>query len=320
MRWAGGVMRLAQRSALGLTVCLSVGAGCAGSRDGRASDEAAGEALTLAFAWPRDLAAEVEVERIRIQQDQRGETKRVIRARYRVRSEPQADALRVVSEDPRVTSIDGRAVSDSAAGGTERAKATLGPLAPTLRVDHDGRVLEVEGLEALRQQAVQAVARATPRVALQADEIARTAITPEKLSEHWVAAVQRWVGLEVQLGTTHELQLEDGRPGTLEVSQRVTCFPGAQESRCIRLRLASSREGDAGSAELRSTFLELLSQIGASPADASLAVETHEELEVRTEPERLVPHFVRMRREMRVDGGERGSARRVVQTEHVYRY
>ena len=102
-------------------------------------------------------------------------------------------------------------------------------------------------------------------------------------------------------------------------------FPGAEERPWIRLRLESWPEGDAGTAERQSALRDVLPQLGAAefPAEAIKAVEMREELDLRTEPVRLVPHFVRTRRETRIEAehaGERGSLSRVEETEHRYRY
>jgi hypothetical protein len=69
----------------------------------------------------------------------------------------------------------------------------------------------------------------------------------------------------------------------------------------------------------------MIAQLGAPelPAHAIVAVEMREELELLTEPERLIPHLVRTRRETRIEvehAGERGSLVRVDETEHRYRY
>ena len=76
---------------------------------------------------------------------------------------------------------------------------------------------------------------------------------------------------------------------------------------------------DAVAQLIQSAARELAGQLGAGelPADAALSVEMREEVELVTEPERLVPHFVRVRRERRIEAehaGERRSALRIDET------
>jgi hypothetical protein len=320
----GVVVATRLRPALGIA-CLALASSCAGP-GAEPGGEVPGE-LTLTFAWPSDLRADVEVKRLRVREGERGTSSRAIEARYRLRTEPRPDSLRVVSEDLRVTSIDGRVASESLRDASEGADAAVAAFAPTLRVDAEGHVLEVEGLAALRRRTAEQIAQASPRAASQAAQIAEMAITPATLSEHWGAAVESWVGLEVEPGARYDMEVNDARPGTLEVSERVACFPGDEGTGCLRLVLESwlDAEHDAAQQEIQSAARELVGQLGAGelPADAALSVEMREEVELVTEPERLVPHFVRVRRERRIEAehaGERRSALRIDETEHRYRY
>ena len=307
--------------------CFVLAVSCASPGPGTGGDELPGEALALRFAWPPELSADVEVKRLRVREGEREASSRLIEARYRMRTEPRPDSLRVVSEDLRVTSVDGRATSESLGDGKEGADAAIAALAPTLRVDAEGHVLEVEGLEALRRQTAERLAQASPQAAAQAARIAELTITPEALSEHWGAAVESWVGLEVEPGARYDMEVNDARPGTLEISERVACFEGDADTGCLRLRLESWLDADEGAAQqqIQSAGRELVGQLGGGelPADAAVSVEVREEIELVTEPERLVPHFVRVRRERRIEAehaGERRSALRIDETEHRYRY
>lgn len=317
-------MRSRQLSALLFATFLAL-AGCAGPTSETAASEPAGDALTLAFGWPTDLAAVVDVKRLNVRDDGRTNPEHLVELRYRLRTEPYPGALRIVSEGVQVTSIDGRTSSGSSLDGVEGAEATVVALAPTLRVDADGTVLEVEGLEALRRQTAERIAAASPRARAQADRIAQLTITPEKLSEHWAAAVESWVGMEVELGASYEMEVNEARPGTLEVSERVPCFEGASDTLCVRLRLESWLDPDAGAAEFQSAARGVLAQLGGPelPLDALRSVELRETIDLVTEPERLIPHFVRVRRETRFEAeaaGEKRSLSRIDETQHRYRY
>lgn len=321
----GVVVATGLTSALRLA-CLVLAPSCAGP-GADPGGELPGEALTLRFAWPADLRADVEVKRVRVRQGEREESSRVIEARYRLRTEAQPDALRIVSEHLKITSTDGRAVSGPPLDWIHGADPTLAALAPTLRIDGEGTLLEVEGIEALRRQTAERIAQASPQAASRAARIAEMAITPETLAEHWGAAVESWVGLEVEPGARYDMEVNDARPGTLEVSERVACFDGDEGTGCLRLRLESRLDAadDAAQQQIRSAARELAGELGGGelPADTALSVELREEIELVTEPERLVPHFVRVRRERRIEAdhaGERRSALRIDETEHRYRY
>ena len=264
----------------------------------RAGPAASGEILTLSFAWPRDLAAEVELKRVSIRDDGRSNPQHVVEARYRLRTESQAGGLRIVSEGLRITRIDGRPEGTPAVTGLGDAEATAALLAPTLRVDAEGRVLEVEGLDELRRRMAAGIAAASPQAAPRAEQIARIALSPERLSEHWASAVESWVGMELELGATYAMEVNEARPGTLEVSERMACFPGGAINRCVQLRLESWLDGEMGTAQLQSQARDLLGQLGAPdlPVEALRSLELRESVELLTEPERLIPHFVRSRR------------------------
>jgi hypothetical protein len=259
-------------SAVGLCALL----GCAGSPGKPARDAAAGEVVTLAFAWPADLVADVDVKRVRTSDEAGTKRERVIEARYRLRTEPRPGALRVVSEDLRVISIDGRPVNASPAG-VAGADTSLAALAPTLQVDAEGHVVEVEGLSELRRQLGALIAGSAPEAAPRAEQIAGLALSPEKLSEHWTTAVESWVGMELELGASYEMEFDEGQPGTLEVSERLPCSATDGERRCVRLLLESSLGGEAGTETLRSQARDVTGQIGATDVPA----EVFESMEMR---------------------------------------
>lgn len=310
---------------------LCTAAGCTGpagessataSAAGSAATASAAEELTLSFAWPGDLTAVVDVKRVRFRDDGRSDLERVVEARYRIRTEPQLGGLRIVSEGLQITRVDGRLVMNAAVDDPE---ATAALLVPTLRVDAEGKVLEVEGLEGLRRQTAERIAAESPQAAAQAEWIARMALSPEKLTEHWTSAVESWVGMELEVGATYEMEVNEARPGTLEVSERMPCLPGGAAGRCLQLRLESWLDGEAGAAQVGPLARELAAQLGAPelPPDSLRLVEMREVVELVTEPERLVPHLVRTRRETRFEvaaGGERRSMTRIDETEHRYRY
>ena len=127
--------------------------GCAGTPAGDAGDlaPAASEVQTLTFAWPDDLEADVEVRTVRIQDDGRARSERAIDARYRLRSEPRGESLRIVSEGLTLASVDGQPQTQRPADtADDPAGAAL--LAPTVLVHRDGTLLEVEGIPELRRE------------------------------------------------------------------------------------------------------------------------------------------------------------------------
>lgn len=324
MRHAGGAVGVAAAA------LLDALAGCAGSPGGAASaaPAASGEILTLAFAWPRDLTAEVELKRVSIRSDGRSDPQHVVEAHYRLRTESQGGGLRIVSEGLQIARIDGRPEVGPAATGLDDAEVMAALLAPTLRVDAEGSVLEVEGLEAMRRRMAESIAAANPQATPRAEQIARIALSPERLSEHWTSAVEFWIGMELEVGATYEMEVEvagETRPGTLEVSERVACFPGGARGRCVRLLLESWLDPDAGTAQFQSLARDLATQLGASdlPDDTLRSLEQRETVDLLTEPDRLIPHLVRARRETRFEietENERRAVSKIDETEHRYRY
>jgi hypothetical protein len=304
--------------------------GCAGSPTGeeREAPSATGEARTLTFAWPEDLEADVEVRKLRSGNNGRSRFERVIEGRYRLRTEPRGDALRVASEGLELTNLDGQRQTKSPADAIDDAAASV-LLAPTLLVDRDGTLREVEGIQELRRQVAERIAaKLAPEMADRAEGIAARVLSQEKLSELWSTAVETWIGMEVEPGEAYETEVEEGgysRPGSLEVSEPIACASGEGDSPCLRLVLETWLNGENGDPSVVSSARELFAELGAAlPEDASIRMtEWRDTVELVTEPERLIPHRVRWRREMRFDfdvSGEQFSLSRIDETEHRYRY
>jgi hypothetical protein len=227
--------------------------------------------VTLRFAWPLPVDGQCATVARRIE----GSGTQVLRTTSRVRARAEGDQVRVDTVDVEVPA--------------EASAALLG-LAETWRaerlVDAQGRLLRVQPLD--------------PN--LGAAE--RTAITMH-LAQRWQSLVSAWAGRSLPLDATYSAtapeQTAEG-PVRLQIAiradGRVPCEPGAEDARCVRLRILSQpTEGD-GPAVARLVARELL------PADAFALYEpsrvrafaTQTTVVLVTDPDTLLPRRVTERR------------------------
>jgi hypothetical protein len=276
----------------------------------------------LTYAWSAGMAAEVFVRTTRIRADGREQPQRSIETRHRIRTEPHPRGLRVVADAFEILRIDGR----EASGPTPFDHPAAAFLAPTLVVGGDGQVVEVEGLAALRAS-LAARAAGDAKSGVRAERVAELAASPERLTAHWAHAVGLWIGRTVKPGKVYAVVSRSGgesRPASIHVSEPVRCFEEDPVPRCLRLVLESSSSGREGRKETRDRVRALSSELGVAdlPVDAIRSAEELETISVVTEPERLVPHSVQVRRERRIelDDGTSRTLQAIDETQHLYRW
>jgi len=274
---------------LGWTVALCLLGGCAGSTKSPEPEPAAprgsaltGELVDLHFAWPVGLTARVEYQ-------ERGESKTlqgvetvVFRSSHRMRVEQADDGIRVIHDEfslEPVTSAEGAKSPDNSsqqdALETEPDQP-VGDLLPDLIVDRTGRLVRITGTDRLRADALERMSKGTEPSAESRARLERFithAVSDDALTERatrdWNALVSFWAGERLAVGVTSAALGGGGAPGQLSVTPRVPCAAGDRAAKCVRIELESHP-----TPELRQTILLV------------------------TEPDRLVPHEVRVGNEV----------------------
>jgi hypothetical protein len=158
----------------------------------------------------------------------------------------------------------------------------VGDLLPDLIVDHTGKLLRIEGLERLRTEALarmSAGVEETPESRARLERwIARTvsesALTQRALRD-WSALVSAWAGAQLAVGVASLRAAGGGSApgapssGQISVTPRVPCYDDDRAKGCVRIELETHP-----APEVRNTVLLI------------------------TEPDRLVPHDLRVASEI----------------------
>ena len=272
---------------------LVVLSGCAGSVSSPApkagtSEVSAptGEIIELHFAWPVGLTAQVEFQESREANAPPGMESIVFRSRHRMRVEPAEEGIRVVHDQFSLEPATSAEGAKSPSGSSPRDSletepdAQVGDLLPDFIVDHTGKLLRIAGTDRLRADALERMASGTEESAESRARLERYiahAISDVELTQRaardWNALVSFWVGARLAAGVTSSPGTGGGAnatgSGQVTVTPRVPCDPGDHSATCVRIELESRP-----SPELRNTVLLV------------------------TEPDRLVPHELRVGNEI----------------------
>jgi hypothetical protein len=269
------------------TVAFGLLTACAGSAPApnaatSATSTATGELIDLHFAWPVGLTAQVEYQQEGEARTPHGPESIVFRSSHRMRVEQAEEGIRVVHDEfslQPVTSAEG-AKSSGRTGPQDPLETEpagqVGDLLPDLIVDRTGNLLRIGGTDRLRQEALERMATGTeqsPESRARLEHWIAHAVSDVELTERakrdWSALVSFWVGARLPVGVTESPAANGGAASRVSVTPRVPCDAGDRSSRCVRIELETRP-----APELRHTILLV------------------------TEPERLVPHELRVGNEI----------------------
>jgi hypothetical protein len=296
------------------------------------------ETLTLRYAWSPGLHADVVYEATR-SRTLAGETdEQRISGRYSMRTESAPAGLRVRFDDFEVHTREG-----GPAGGPQVALQDFlqraGSMLPDLLVSEEGRVVGVEGMDAVREKAQ---AGAGPVLApLPADVRARVEavleqmFSPERLEagarNQWQRDVEGWLGVEVESGRRYQQEGVGQVPALGNASVPVTlayrmvgrtaCESAAAREQCVILELTSELEPEGAMAALRETFDRLAAQAGAEIRVESVELEST--MRLVTDPDTLIPRSLHLERLSSVTVTRDGATQTSTQNERrnlEYRY
>lgn len=270
--------------------------------------------IPLRFAWPAGLDVRVESTQERARQSDGKSADSVATVRYRMRTQPHDEGLRVSYADYEVVASSPRPEAAPLAE-MEATLQRLGAVLPSLVVSPDGELLRVDGLEPLQQQLQQLVdglLEKAPALPEGLRTLLRSATTEEALTaraaEDWNMHVGTWHGADFEPGSLYELETSEplallgnaAMPMRFEFSleEFVPCHAGAAAPQCVVLVMDSAADPDT----VRQLISGVLQGIPGEARIDSLEVAHH--VRLVAEPATLLPH--RLEFEKRVEATVRG--------------
>jgi hypothetical protein len=272
----------------GAALCLVFGcAGSAGSPKPKAATPQAssltGELIDLNFAWPVGLTARVEYQETRESKTSQGVESLVFRSSHRMRVEPAGEDIRVIHDEFSLKPATSAEAAKSPRTSSQEDEletepdAQVGDLLPDLIVDRTGRLVRIAGTERLRADAVERMSKGneqSPESRARLERFIAHAVSDNALMERatrdWNALVFSWAGARFAVGVLSS-QLGAGAASDptssrqLSVTPRVPCDASDRTATCVRIEFESHP-----APEVRDTIVLV------------------------TEPDRLVPHNLRV--------------------------
>lgn len=330
------------RSALGALALLVLACAGAGGGGGGDDGESFPDTVTLRFDWAGGSEARVETRRRVHKRSDGADRSYAFDAAYTQRAESLGDRLRIATLDFQLKGVDRDTLGAAAStdGGVLARDRTplLTLIAPTLVVDAEAEVLDVEGLEALSDFWHSHVPEPAPGdVAGQRIwEFVYGGVFSEQAFRMraalvWDRLVGAWAGAELALGETYvsphggEFMLFPGVtfPVSVEVGalSRVGCG-GGRGSDCVRLRLRHAADPDRLAVVLSESLRRMSPESAGDWQVHSYVLES--EVELLTEPDTLRPHRALLRDHSRLvmQGGGEGLQEydKVTETEYRWRW
>jgi hypothetical protein len=301
------------------------------------------EVVSLRFAWPAKLEAQVTSRRTRTRT---GKAASVMTTTYVQRAIRQGETTRITTSDSKVSGDHPFAALVPGPGGEAIARelAKVGDEIVEV-VSAEGELVALDGVEklgpALRKAFDAALAQGpdgkpapaeVKAAAGRAIEMAETAARSEA-QESWSLAVGFWNGADLDLGEAYATETEAEipvLPGTtaayaleFAVKRRVPCAEAERENRCVELAFTSRPHPEVLPQITKALMQKIAGTAAKVPDDAITAVEIENALLLVTEPATLVPHRFHWKQTVRITGNDGGKAHTSEQTDeklYVYRY
>jgi hypothetical protein len=256
--------------------------------------------VSLRFAWPRSLEAQVVYRRLFARTDG---AERTFTARYTEKASRGEDDIRIASS---ATRWEGEVLypADEVRPAMRASEAVI------QRVGLDGAFAGLENGDALRP-VLQRIYEAAGLTDDESDQaIARVeAAMVEEARAGWNLAVGFWIGAELDFGRAWEKDVDAPvwlvpalvvkNRFRMEARRRVPCSASERRARCVELTLHSEPDRAALPALTRAIVAKLAGEGQALPPGEISEVGLSTDLTLVTEPSTLVPHNVVWRRAVR---------------------
>ncbi|XXF79284.1 hypothetical protein P2318_05890 [Myxococcaceae bacterium GXIMD 01537] len=254
--------------------------------------------VSLRFAWPEGLAAQVTYSSSRLRT---GEDAESGESRYRMGVEGAGEALKVVAGDLELPE-----------GQRPKPEEAAAVSIPTTVVSRGGAFLRVEGGDAMLAR-VDKLLEEQGQGGEQKErvlELLRTALV-EGARETWYTQVAGWNGVTLEPGKplTRQARLSPSSLANVEVpvtetltyEGAVPCADEETEKRCVRLRLQAAVV-ESALPGVKAAFLARMKALAGDQNPEPVLEELRVELltELVTEPGSLIPHRVHTLRRTRV--------------------
>ena len=263
--------------------------------------------VTLRFAWPSKFEARVQYHRVK---QETGKPQAELSLTPRLIVSPEGKGYRVAyrrwmegrSEDPLIR------LSFEI---LEQITSVIDEHGALVRIEGSERVAEVAdkipGIEKVPPETRRQLATLGPRIA-ERDQ-----------SDLWNSLVGNWSGSELEIGKEKitETSVPIAALGVTiryhvrQVAVRRLPCPGATSRTCVQLEMNTKPEA----ADLERFVKDQVAKLGFENANKLLSqLDTTAQVELTTEPETLLPHFLRIKR---ITGARAGNGTESVRTERV---
>ncbi len=300
-----------------------------------ANAQGAADAVSLNFAWPEGLQANVEFESwSRRSTDGRNEDVGVT-GQYAFTTSRAGQDLLIEFGDVQ-TQVDSPSTDIRAMMTNFIAKAVSVP--PSYVVANDGSFRRLEGLDRFRRNMLDGLDDAftefPPQIRDQVVRVLDSVLTDEQLqasiASEWNQAVGAWLGADLDRGDLYELSYEETVPAfnnvtvpmrsTFKFVERVPCNGDSPERRCVKLEMRSFVDPEGLAAAIES----FLSQLPAGQDRPQIeAMRQESVVRLVTEPDTLIPHLMESAKHtemtMLLDGRIQESER-LERNRYVYTY
>ena len=262
------------------------------------------ETVALRFAWPQQLIASVESERVRVRKTERLDST-ASAVTYRMESGAGKSNELLIS----FTDFELHA---PAAGQTMPTQALLegvASLVPSYRVTHKGEFLGVYDVAQLK---VRLDSMFEPMLkddeSGQLKSLFQSLVSEQYLNsagaQEWNSLVGMWVGADLELGQVYELEEESPIPlipgavvkmkTEFAIEERVPCQQGSADNQCVQIRMYSEPD----SAAMRALLQKFMDNLGSAAVNQEMPVfedlVISSELLLITKPETLVPYYLEL--------------------------
>ncbi len=290
------------------------------------------DTIALRFGWPKNLAATVTAERLRIRSTEKTDTSSLDMS-YRMQVQPGAGTEMVVRF--RDFSFGAADAAEPPAGSAIMEQVAA--MVPSYRVSAGGEFLGVHDVAALKARMDSMVgAGIGENTSAEAKALLKSLVSEAYLNaataQEWNALVGMWVGADLELGELYAFEEQTPVPiipgatvkmnSEFSVEERVPCVENETEQRCVLIRLYSEPD----TASVRTVLQQFMDRVASSartdlPIFESLSIKS--ELILVTRPETLVPYRMELTKEVEGTGrlgDERSSFSQIEERRYRYVY
>jgi hypothetical protein len=288
------------------------------------ADTTAADVVTLTFAWPEGMVAGVDLQRTRVRSRAGSQDTSAVHVTYNLAVLAHPDGKLIRYTDFAAPGLAGMSEPQL------QVLQAVSSIVPSYVISAEGELLRIDQLAEVRERMLGWMRQAVdPAATGGLGEMLSGMLSEEALfaaaAQEWNALVGSWIGAELEVGSTYEIEGEEQVPllGNVAVpyrhelgaSGRVPCRAGETQARCVELILRSYPDPQKLQPHLEAFLQRLMEAAGVSgtlPPISYKQFEIENEIVVVAEPATLVPHELTIVRSvtavMDVGGREQGGS------------